>query len=55
MGGASRQAAALAQEGVHVDRGNLGEHKVDLATYGWFPRRLPSDDAESDSEDEVEQ
>ncbi|KAK5128432.1 hypothetical protein LTR85_003100 [Meristemomyces frigidus] len=49
-GGAARQEAALAQEGVQVGRGSLGERTVDLAMYGWFPNRLPSDDDESEDE-----
>ncbi|KAK6394750.1 hypothetical protein LTR65_001542 [Meristemomyces frigidus] len=47
-GGAARQEVALAQEGVQVGRGNLGERTVDLATYGWFPNRLPSDEETED-------
>lgn len=50
-GGASRQAAALRREGVHVGTGTLGELTVDLATFGWFPSRLPSEVAEGDSSD----
>ena len=50
-GGAARQETALTQEGVEVGRGSLGERTVDFSTYGWFPPRLPSDDAEDgDSE-----
>ena len=49
--GASRQATALRAEGVAVSRGSLGEHLVDFSTYGWFPRMLPSDEAESDESD----
>ncbi|OJD33091.1 mgmt family protein [Diplodia corticola] len=55
-GGASRQAAALRREGVHVGRGSLGEYLVDLAAYGWFPSELPSEaaaggeDSDSDSD-----
>ena len=45
-GGAARQEAALAQEGVEVGRGNLGERTVDFAVYGWFPSHLPSEEAE---------
>jgi len=48
VGGAAGQEAALAQEGVQVGRGSLGERTVDFATYGWFPSRLPSDEAEED-------
>ncbi|KAK8169626.1 6-O-methylguanine DNA methyltransferase [Phyllosticta citrichinensis] len=49
--GASRQAAALRAEGVHVDRGSLGEYLVSLETYGWFPDMLPSEEAELESSD----
>ncbi|GAB7339458.1 hypothetical protein MBLNU457_6085t2 [Dothideomycetes sp. NU457] len=52
--GAARQAAALRQEGVTVQRSSMGEHSVDFATYGWFPVMLPSEEAEleeSDSDD----
>ncbi|GME23377.1 Sulfite reductase protein [Neofusicoccum parvum] len=48
--GASRQAAALRREGVHVGRGSLGEHLVDLAAYGWFPSELPSEAGAEDSD-----
>ncbi|KAI9820355.1 MAG: hypothetical protein M1827_005977 [Pycnora praestabilis] len=51
--GASRQAAALREEGVQVGRGNLGELTVDFGIYGWFPSMLPSEAAEaSESEEE---
>ncbi|KAK1834493.1 6-O-methylguanine DNA methyltransferase [Podospora conica] len=36
------QATALEAEGVVVTRDALGELSVDLKTYGWFPRILPS-------------
>lgn len=49
--GASRQAAALRAEGVHVDRGSLGEYLVSLETYGWFPDMLPSEEAGIESSD----
>lgn len=45
-GGAARQAAALRAEGVTVDTGHLGELTVDLATFGWFPDRLSSQDGD---------
>ncbi|KAK3703172.1 Alkyltransferase-like protein 1 [Vermiconidia calcicola] len=48
VGGAARQEAALAQEGVEVGRGSLGERTVDFSTYGWFPERLPSDESEDE-------
>lgn len=40
--GARNQAVALQAEGVEVTAGTLGELMVDFATYGWFPRTLPS-------------
>jgi len=51
-GGAASQAAALRREGVQVSTGAMGELKVDLGTYGWFPSSLPSEVSaeESDSE-----
>lgn len=49
--GAANQEIVLAQEGVQVDRGSLGERKVDFAAYGWFPSRLPSQGDESDGEE----
>ncbi|KAK3939293.1 6-O-methylguanine DNA methyltransferase [Diplogelasinospora grovesii] len=53
--GSQNQATALRAEGVEVLQGPLGELIVDLETYGWFPRRLPSEAANgegSDDEDE---
>ncbi|KAI1488736.1 6-O-methylguanine DNA methyltransferase [Biscogniauxia mediterranea] len=44
--GAQSQADALRAEGVAVTRGSLGELLVDLDQYGWFPPRLPSEEAE---------
>lgn len=49
--GAARQEAALAAEGVAVGRGSLGERTVDFSVYGWFPDRLPSEEAESEDEE----
>jgi len=49
--GAARQATALRAEGVTVERGSLGEHSVDFATYGWFPIMLPSEEAELEDSD----
>ena len=46
--GAARQEAALRSEGVEVGRGHLGERTVDLSEYGWFPDRLPSEEAEDE-------
>jgi hypothetical protein len=51
--GAAHHETALVQEGVQVDRGNLGERTVDFRIYGWFPNELPSreaEDAEADDE-----
>lgn len=50
-GGAARQAAALRQEGVIVDNGSLGELSINFGTYGWFPNRLPSEEADDEDED----
>lgn len=59
--GSRSQAAALEAEGVVVTTGALGELMVDFAEYGWFPRRLPSEegdgldesgDSEEDESDE---
>ena len=50
--GASRQAAALRREQVHVDQGSMGEYSIDLATYGWFPDVLPSEAAELSSDED---
>jgi len=47
-GGAARQEAALALEGVEVERSNLGERTVDFAVYGWFPNHLPSEETDED-------
>jgi hypothetical protein len=51
--GAAHHETVLAQEGVQVDRGNMGERTVDFKVYGWFPNELPSreaEDAEADDE-----
>lgn len=40
----------LAQEGVVVNRGNLGERMVDFVTHGWFPDELPSNEDDSEAE-----
>jgi len=53
--GAPHQATALRAEGVAVAAGALGELSVDLGVYGWFPRRLPSEEAagvEMDDDDD---
>ncbi|KAG4031976.1 hypothetical protein MFRU_008g03260 [Monilinia fructicola] len=44
--GAQTQATRLRREGVVVTTGSRGELCVDLAVYGWFPRQLPSEEAE---------
>ncbi|RDL39100.1 uncharacterized protein BP5553_03440 [Venustampulla echinocandica] len=44
--GAARQAEALEAEGVTVSAGSLGELMIDMVEYGWFPRQLPSEEAE---------
>ncbi|GAB1312758.1 Alkyltransferase-like protein 1 [Madurella fahalii] len=44
--GARNQAAALEAEGVTVTTGALGELMVDFAEFGWFPRILPSEEAQ---------
>jgi methylated-DNA-protein-cysteine methyltransferase related protein len=51
-GSVDRQAAALRREGVQVQRGSLGERFIDLATYGWFPDVLPSDEADASDDDD---
>lgn len=43
--GAANQATALRAEGVTVTGGSMGELKIDLAVFGWFPRQLPSEAA----------
>lgn len=56
--GAANHETVLTQEGVQVERGNLGERTVDFRVYGWFPNQLPSREAEqaadevSDEEDD---
>ena len=56
--GARNQAAALQAEGVTVTTGALGELMVDFAEFGWFPRVLPSEEAQgvlpSDEEEDEE-
>ncbi|KAI1852594.1 hypothetical protein JX265_003076 [Neoarthrinium moseri] len=51
--GARNQATVLQAEGVTVSTGSLGELTVDFAEFGWFPRSLPSEEEEYDSEDEI--
>ncbi|OCL06274.1 DNA binding methylated-DNA--cysteine S-methyltransferase [Glonium stellatum] len=50
--GASRQAAALGREQVHVHQGSMGEYSVDFSIYGWFPDVLPSEVAEPSTSDD---
>ncbi|KAL2125779.1 hypothetical protein VTI74DRAFT_2761 [Chaetomium olivicolor] len=45
--GARNQAAALQAEGVTVTTGALGELMVDFGEFGWFPRILPSEEAQA--------
>ena len=49
-GGTERQEAVLVREGVEVGRSSMGERTVNLATYGWFPSHLPSEESEDDDE-----
>lgn len=51
VNGAANHETALAQEGVQVDRGSLGERTVDFRVYGWFPDELPSRLAEAEAEE----
>lgn len=50
----NRQVRRLRAEGVEVtDARGAEENWVDLSKWGWFPKRLPSEDSESDGEDET--
>lgn len=51
VNGAANHETVLAQEGVQVDRGSLGERTVDFRVYGWFPNELPSREAEAEAEE----
>lgn len=51
VNGAANHETVLAQEGVQVDRGSLGERTVDFRVYGWFPNELPSRVAEAEAEE----
>ncbi|KAK0613326.1 MGMT family protein [Immersiella caudata] len=53
--GSLNQAASLEAEGVTVTTGALGELMVDFAEFGWFPRVLPSEAEEGDSDGEDEE
>ena len=50
VNGAANHETVLAQEGVQVDRGSLGERTVDFRMYGWFPNELPSRVAEAEDD-----
>lgn len=49
--GAANQETVLAQEGVQIGRGSLGERTVDFSVYGWFPQHLPSQEGDSDDDE----
>lgn len=49
--GAANHETVLAQEGVQIDRGSLGERTVDFRVYGWFPNELPSRETEAEEAD----
>lgn len=51
-GTAEHQAEALRDEGVEVTTDSMGEIYVDFSRYGWFPKRLPSEEEEDEDEDE---
>ncbi|WPH02902.1 Hypothetical protein R9X50_00577000 [Acrodontium crateriforme] len=51
VNGAERQQAALEEEGVEVSRDAMGERWIDFDVYGWFPRYLPSERAERETEE----
>lgn len=51
-GGAQNQAEALRAEGIQVTANEMGEMRVDLARYGWFPSELPSEAGGGGDEDE---
>lgn len=53
-GSAERQAEALRLEGVEVRSESMGEFHVDFSRYGWFPKQLPSEEGNSDEDDESE-
>ncbi|KAJ5198614.1 uncharacterized protein N7498_007731 [Penicillium cinerascens] len=50
-GSAERQAQALRLEGVEVRSDSMGEFHVDFSRYGWFPKHLPSEEGDGESED----
>ncbi|EED14286.1 MGMT family protein [Talaromyces stipitatus ATCC 10500] len=54
-GSASRQAVALRHEGVTVEQDAMGDFYIDMARYGWFPARLPSEEGESEDSDSLEE
>lgn len=51
VNGAERQQTALEAEGVEVSRDAMGERSIDFDVYGWFPKYLPSEQAEREAED----
>lgn len=53
-GSAQRQADRLAEEGVDVTTDSMGEMYINFTTYGWFPKRLPSEEGQVDSQDDSE-
>ncbi|SPO03619.1 related to MGMT family protein [Cephalotrichum gorgonifer] len=50
--GAQTQANALREEGIPVEANEMGELRVDLAKYGWFPTQLPSEAGDGEEEGE---
>jgi methylated-DNA-protein-cysteine methyltransferase-like protein len=50
-----RQAEVLRGEGIEIVEGPLGELKVSLATYGWFPSVLPSEEGSGSNDEEEAQ
>lgn len=53
-GSAERQAEALRLEDVEVRSDSMGEFHVDFSRYGWFPKHLPSEEGDGESEDNEE-
>ncbi|KAJ5219604.1 hypothetical protein N7468_008808 [Penicillium chermesinum] len=50
-GSAERQAEALREEGVEITTGSLNEYHISFSRYGWFPKKLPSEEG-GNSDDE---
>lgn len=42
----------LQQEGVEIETDSMGEMYVDFGRYGWFPRRLPSEEGDDSHDDD---